>query len=424
MERRNGSKIFSAIGVATGLGNAFRFPALYARFGTAFIIAYALTLALVGYPLLYAELEFGRKTVEKRQGKLITFIFRMAVANSAIIATYYGVICCKLGSACLNFALFEKAEGQGVITIISAVLIFSLALIILVKGQVALNVSGKVSVSCSVAVVAFLAFNGLKNGEILADFSALLCGEVWVEAVGQTLLSLSLAGGVMPTFARTLAKNCKTWAVALKIVLANFAGCLIVLFALLPFCKDRAVAGGIACAFTVYPQVVFDIAKGGILCSALGFCVYGTLTAVGLHSLCSLAYPLISVLRAKLKLTPLIFCIISALLAPVFALNDCQILNACDMTACCVTAVILAFSESLIFAKLRHSMGAINIFAKFLCPILCGITALLSVCSVRFSYLSTTSVAFAVLTALTPLFYALIPTFPTLLKGYKKRRQN
>ena len=54
--------ILAAIGSAVGLGNAWRFPGLAAKFGGgAFLLVYVLAMVVLGFPLLMMELAIGRK---------------------------------------------------------------------------------------------------------------------------------------------------------------------------------------------------------------------------------------------------------------------------------------------------------------------------------------------------------------------------
>ncbi|MGN0807032.1 MAG: hypothetical protein ACI4MN_01110 [Candidatus Coproplasma sp.] len=419
MVKRKGNGVFAAVGAAMGLGNAFRFPALCAKYGLSFIVAYALCLALVGYPLLCAELNYGRSRNRGRWAGFANLLMRMAAANSAVIALYYGVIACKLSGAIINFALFSNVDTYGYMPLLTALFIFPTVFFILKKGSVALNVSGKISVFAGLALFSSLAVKGIAFGITDVNFSSLLCGEAWVEAVGQTLLSLSLAAGVMPTFARTMPVSSVN-STALKIVVANLIGCIFSALSVCPFCLSVNVEGGIACAFTVYPQVIFYAATSPVGRRVLGVCVYGVLTAVSIHSLCSLAAPLLSNFNKK-SLSALIFCILSALLAPVLCLNECQALSCCDRVACCVTAVTLAFLECLLFAKGGGGNALMKVLIKFVCPIVCGIAAILSVCSARFSSFNALSLTLGALTALFPICYALLPRIARLKFYFSKR---
>lgn len=412
MVKRKGNGIFAAVGAAMGLGNAFRFPALCAKYGFSFIVAYVLCLALVGYPLLCAELNYGRAENCGRWAGIAKLLMRMAAANSAVIALYYGVIACKLSGALMNFALFSNVDTYGYMPVLTAFFIFPAVFFILKKGSVALNVSGKISVCTALALFSALAVKGIAFGITAVNFSSLLCGEAWVEAVGQTLLSLSLAAGVMPTFALSMPISSVN-STALKIVIANLIGCIFAALSVCPFCFNVNVEGGIACAFTVYPQVIFYAAASPVSRRVLGVCVYGVLTAVSIHSLCSLAAPLLSNFNKK-SLSALTFCIISALIAPVLCLNECQALSCCDRVACCVTAVTLAFWECILFAKRGYGNYIMKVLIKFVCPIVCGIAAILSICSARFFGFNSLSLTLGASAALFPLCYALLPRIARL----------
>ena len=418
MVKRKGNGIFAAVGAATGLGNAFRFPALCAKYGFSFIVAYAVCLALVGYPLLCAELNYGRSTYRGKGGKFVKALMRMAVANSAVIALYYGVIACKIGGAGVNFAISSAVDRYPYMPVLCAFFIFPALFFILKKGSGALNVTGKISVISSLALFCFLAVNGLVFGVPAISFSSLLWGETWVEAVGQTLLSLSLAAGVMPTFACNM-PNLSVRSTAFKIVFANFAGCVFSALSVCPFCVGLSVDGGIGCAFTVYPQVILAISNTALGQKVLGVCIYGVLTMVSVHSLCSLATPLLSTFNNKKSLAALLFCTLSAMIAPILCLNQCQALTCCDRVACCVTAVILAFLECVALAKVGGK-GIAKVLTTIICPIVCGVTAILSVCSARFASFNTLSLSLGFLSALFPICYGLYPIIARL----KIRRNN
>ncbi|MGN0806653.1 MAG: hypothetical protein ACI4MC_06395 [Candidatus Coproplasma sp.] len=413
MVKRKDGGIFAAVGAATGLGNAFRFPALCAKYGMAFIAAYALCLAAVGYPLLCAELRFGHSAKGGKGTGFAGCVMRAAAANSAMIALYYGVIACKLGGACINFAAFGNVNSQGYSAATAALFIFPLVFFILKKGSGALNISGKISVCASLAVFAFLAVKGVAFGVKPPDFTSLLCGEAWAEAVGQTLLSLSLAAGVMPTFARTM-PDVPISSAAFRIVAANLIGCVAAALSVCPFCYDIGVDGGISCAFTVYPQVISSAVNGLVGRRMLGVCVYGALTAISIHSLCSLARPLLSSFKKNTPLAALIFCALSAALAPALALNGGDALSCCDRVACCVNAVLIAFSECLAFAKRSKGKTPSSFLIKFICPAVCGVAAFLSICSARFSGFNALSLGLASLSAAFPICYALTPLFARL----------
>ncbi len=376
-EKKDG--IFAALGAATGLGNAFRFPALCAQYGAAFIVAYALAVAVVCYPLLCAELSFGRKA---RGGWLWRFISRAAAANSALISLYYGLIATKLGGGCLSFIGCGGAVQSPVFTLSAALPLFGVAYFVLRGNRQA--ASGKLSVIFSLITFFPLAVCGVARGGLPSmDFSRLACGAVWSDALGQALLSLSLAACVMPTFAKKLPKGVSVKRTALKIVCANLLGCAVAMFATLPYIADFPDKGGVNAAFAIYPQIISALPCLPVVRRALGAAVFFTLTAVALHSFCSLASPVFSFI--KRGNAPLILCVLSALLSPLFSLCGGEVMSCCDMAACCVTAVAVAFLESLYFAANKKQRGVAGFLLKYLCPLACGALAFISLSSARFS---------------------------------------
>ena len=55
------SFVMTAVGAAVGLGNIFRFPALCVKYGAPFILVYIMSLVVLGLPLLFSEIAFGRR---------------------------------------------------------------------------------------------------------------------------------------------------------------------------------------------------------------------------------------------------------------------------------------------------------------------------------------------------------------------------
>ncbi|MDE6557640.1 MAG: hypothetical protein K2K39_00885 [Clostridia bacterium] len=366
---KNKNGIFAAVGAATGLGNAFRFPALCVKYGAAFILVYALVLVVVCFPLLCAELSFGTKKLSGRGAKIWAVIMRAAAANSALIALYYGVIAAKIGSASLSFALFPDAESGGVYLFVFALIFVLVAAYALLKGGAkALSLSGKVSVILSLALFSSLSIAGLIRGGAFSSFNAAAIkgGAIWADALGQSLLALSLAAGVMPSYAKTLPKPFSVPFSALKIVVANFIMCVLTTLSILPFYSFLSATVGVTCALNAYSQVIFSLFKSAAAVRIFGAALFGVLTVVAVHSLASLAYPAVSRLSFNFRLAPLVFCVLAACLAPLFTLGDMRVLSACDKIACSVNAVALAVAESLFFALTAAYKGGNRRFKRHL----------------------------------------------------------
>ncbi|MDE7380214.1 MAG: hypothetical protein K2N14_04085 [Clostridia bacterium] len=413
---KNKNVIFAAVGAATGLGNAFRFPALCVSYGAAFILAYAVMLGAVCFPLLCAEMYLGINGAGKRRRQW-AFILRVAAANSALIGLYYGVIATKLCSASLcsmlpfNVISEDWSTVSGTWTFIGAwALVILCVFFILRRAKQILPVTGKISVTLSLTVFSVLAVLGVcaiaRGGVAFSfDFSALARCSTWADALGQALLSLSLAGGVMPSFARTGAqcsdKKYKIVPTALAITLANLAGCILAFLATLPFVKVFPEQGGVNAGMQVYAQVIAAVAPNAVWAKVAGAFIFGTLTVVAVHSLCSLANPSVSFYAQNGKPSAVIFALACALLLPFFMWGGCEMLSACDRMACTVCAVCIAFSECLIFTLRGNIKGVIANLVRFLCLPACGALALFSLCSARFGCFSPIAqgVAYAVLAA-------------------------
>ena len=91
--------ILAAIGSAVGLGNAWRFPGLCAKYGGgAFLLVYLVMMLIMGIPLLMMEIAIGRKAhrgapnAMKSMNKKFEFIGWCGTTNAFFIVTYYAVV--------------------------------------------------------------------------------------------------------------------------------------------------------------------------------------------------------------------------------------------------------------------------------------------------------------------------------------------
>ena len=94
-----GTFIMAAIGSAVGLGNAWRFPGLAAKYGGgAFLLVYIIAMLILGVPLLMMEISIGRRTKLGAPGamravnKKAEFIGWAGTTNAFVITTYYAVV--------------------------------------------------------------------------------------------------------------------------------------------------------------------------------------------------------------------------------------------------------------------------------------------------------------------------------------------
>ena len=108
--------VLAAIGSAVGLGNLWGFPyKLYDNGGGAFLIPYVIAMVMIGIPLLIAEFSLGhlsqRATPDAfgRINRKFAFVGWWQIALSFVIITYYAVIL----AYCLSFLWYSV---QGIFT--------------------------------------------------------------------------------------------------------------------------------------------------------------------------------------------------------------------------------------------------------------------------------------------------------------------
>lgn len=265
-ERENwGSRpgfILAAIGSAVGLGNVWRFPyEAYSNGGSAFLIPYIVAMLLIGVPLLIMEFSLGHLTQQaapnafKRVGSRWEFVGWWPIILSFVIVCYYAVVL----AWCMNYLVYsfsgdlpwadnaksfffseylqsEKTVGfqlgslRGSIVLALAVVWLVMYLCIF-KG---VKIVGKIvlwTVPIPWLMLLILTIRGITlDGAILGleyylepDWSRLKDPLVWRAAFGQVFFSLSLAFGVMVTYASFLHRKSDLNNNALIIVLADLA---------------------------------------------------------------------------------------------------------------------------------------------------------------------------------------------------------
>ena len=267
-----GGFILAAVGSAVGLGNLWGFPyKLYSYGGGAFLIPYILALFLIGIPLLILEFSLGHFTQRaapdafKRGHKRFEIVGWWGIVLGFVIVTYYPVIL----AYCFSFlgysivGMFNGGDlpwaGQGVSGVAKANDFFFKAYLGHQEGTALGGIRWNIVMPLLLAWVSmyFCIFRGVKMvGKIvwltvplpwlmllilavrgmtlegsmqgLAYFldpvwSELAKPVTWRYAFGQVFFSLSLAFGVMLTYASFLHRKSDLNNNAVIIGLADFA---------------------------------------------------------------------------------------------------------------------------------------------------------------------------------------------------------
>lgn len=325
--------IFAALGSAIGLGNIWRFSYLcYKNGGGAFLIPYVIALLLVGIPLMILEFGIGHKMrgsapmAFAKVNKSWEWCGWWAV-NCAMfgIMMYYSVII----AWCLNYVFFSFDLSWGadanhfffneflqvtsapdklgdiripIILSLSAVWFISW-LIVFFGVQKGVERANKIFMPVLFVLTLILvvwsvnlkgAHLGLKV-YLKPDFALLRKPQIWGEAFSQIFFTLSLAFGIMITYASYLPRKVNIVKNAIVISAGNCLYSIIAGFAVFGTLGYMSQATGkpvtevvkesIGLAFVAYPQAISLMPA---FANLFGILFFSTLVIAGLSSAISL----------------------------------------------------------------------------------------------------------------------------------------
>ncbi|MCW4355084.1 sodium-dependent transporter [Hoyosella sp. YIM 151337] len=340
--------ILAAIGSAVGLGNIWRFPYVaYTNGGGAFIIPYLIALLTAGIPLLFFDYAIGHKfrgsppLAFRRISRWAESLGWWQVGICFVIAVYYAVIIAwaaryaifSLGEAwgddpeAFLFGNFLQQEDTARVgfdlvpgVAITLLLIWIATLVVLAFGvQRGIGASAKIFVPLLVVlflalVIRSLFLDGAAEGLTAffqPDWSILTNATVWIAAYGQIFFSLSIAFGIMITYASYLKLKTNMTSSGLVVAFSNssfeiLAG--IGVFAALGYMAavaavpvDEVVSGGIGLAFIAFPQIISAMPGGPLF----GFVFFACLVAAGFTSLISIVQVVIAAVQDKMRISRL-----------------------------------------------------------------------------------------------------------------------
>ena len=325
--------LLAAIGSAIGLGNIWRFPYLcYKNGGGAFLIPYFLALTLVGVPLMILELGLGHRMRGSAPASFASISKRwewlgwwQVIFVMFGIVLYYSVVI----SWCLSFLFFSFNLGWGndpnnfffhkflmvskgpaslgdlrTPIIFSLLVVWLLNWVIVFKGvRRGLERANKIFMPLLFILTAVIVFwsirlPGAKEGIAIylkPDFTRLRDVRVWMDAFGQIFFTLSLAFGIMITYASYLPRKSQIVRDSFSI---SFINCFFSLFAgfgvfsILGYMAKatsaeigEVVKESIGLAFVAYPKAISMLPCFPRLFGVMFFAI---LTIAGLSSAISI----------------------------------------------------------------------------------------------------------------------------------------
>lgn len=363
--------ILAAIGSAVGLGNAWRFPGLAAKYGGgAFLLTYVVAMLVLGIPMLAMEISIGRKTRQGAPGaframnKKTEYVGWAATTNAFAIQIYYAVVFAwVLAMAFFSFkfaGMVGDSEAASSLfmnvtqvsgTISGMKIPFSMAVALIVawvliylcirRGTVSVgNVVKYTGLTLPLLFLIIMAVKGITMPGGLTglaklfvpDFSVISSNGLWsnliIDAIGQVFYSLSIMMAIMIAYGSYLSDSSDVARDAAIIAFADLG--VSVLSGIVMFTTMYGVgmttndmsASGIATAFIIFPQAIVNLTKIGWVNALFGFVFYACLASLAIDSAFSIVEGVSTAVADRFKLnvkkTTKVICIISALISIVF----------------------------------------------------------------------------------------------------------
>jgi NSS family neurotransmitter:Na+ symporter len=303
--------ILAAAGSAVGLGNIWKFPYITGNNGGgAFVLVYLVCIALVGLPIMIAELMIGRHTQRDAVGAFISLAGRrspwqlagwVSILAAFVILSYYSVVAgwtldyilralqgsftaaagTDAGQTAEHItALFGGLIENGSRQLIWHGIFISLCLGIVIGGvQKGIERWSKILMPILLGLLILLFVNGmLSDGARQAiafmfrpDFHKLTAGAV-LEAMGHAFFTLSLGMAAMITYGSYLSRKDDLFGSGLRIALLDTGIALMAGLAIFPivFSAGMQPGAGPGLVFQTIP-VVFSSLPGGNILALLFF---------------------------------------------------------------------------------------------------------------------------------------------------------
>lgn len=310
--------ILAATGSAIGLGNIWKFPYIAGENGgAAFIFIYLICIAIIGLPVLIAEILVGRTTQRNPVGafkalsgsRFWTAVGGMGVLAGFVILSFYSVVAgWSLGyifeALKGTFAEFSSAELAGehfnlLVSNVQWVIGFHIIFFLLTMGVVYAGVQNgiergsKIMMPMLFCILIVLVIRGLTlpgagagmNFLLNPDWSKVTPTAVLV-ALGHAFFTLSLGMGAMMTYGSYMSKKDNIPGASLQIVFFDTLIALLAGIAIFTavFATGQDPAAGPGLIFQTLP-VVFAKMPGGYIFGILFFLL---LTIAALTSAISL----------------------------------------------------------------------------------------------------------------------------------------
>lgn len=299
--------IFAAVGGAVGFANFWRFPFLVGENGGGmFVLVYMFWVAVLGIPIIIAELILGRRghaspvtsmrVLIKEQNSHVawTLIGWLSICIPFLALTFYSVIASWSleyfsAAASSRFTAYDAAaSGAAFEQLLSSPLrmfmwhsLFMLVTVVIVAFGVkrGLETAVKIMIPSLLGILIFLSLFAAVKGDFMAgfrfmfypDFSKLTLGVIFL-ALGQAFFSLSVGGGYLMTYSAYLPNSVSIPGASISIGVIDLIIALLAGMAIFPivFAFGLEVSSGPGLMFVTLP-VAFGNMSAGTIVGALFF---------------------------------------------------------------------------------------------------------------------------------------------------------
>ena len=388
--------ILASVGSAVGLGNAWRFPGLAAKYGGGtFIFVYLIMMVILGIPLLMMEISMGRKTkcgaihAIGALNKKFQWIGWSATINAFVIVTYYAVVFGWVILMAFISPKFASLTGDperagkvwletiqttgttdGFFTTSTAALIALVVAWVFIyicirNGASSVSKVVKFTVFAPVVCLVIMAVKGiLMPGGIdglvkmiTPNLSQLGTADVWIDAVGQVFYSLSVMMAIMFAYGSYLPRTTNIARDAVIIALSDLGVSLlssIVMFTTMGGVGmlDNMSTSGVATAFIIYPQAMVKLTSSGFFNAVFAFIFYFCLCTLAIDSAFSIVEGVSASVSDKFrfdaKKTTIIVCLIASAISIIFVTGSgLAFLDIVDYYANNINLVFIGILETI-----------------------------------------------------------------------------
>ena len=310
--------LLATIGAAVGLGNVWRFAYVAGENGGAvFLAAYLVFVALIGLPLVIAELSVGRRaggdTVTAFEtlapGSLWRYTGWIGLAGSLLILSYYAVIAgwalryfvgALTGRLWIEAGAGYGAYFQGFIANGAEPVMWQALMLMATAAVVAGGVRAGIErvnrwlmPVLALIILSLAAFSLTLPGSargvsflLAPDWTALGRPSLYLNALGQAFFSIGVGMAVFVTYGSYLPRETRIPGSAAAIVAGDTLFALVAGLAIFPavFAFGGDPAAGPRLAFIAFPQILLEMPAGRFI----GIVFFFLLSAAALTSMISL----------------------------------------------------------------------------------------------------------------------------------------